>query len=185
MPLRDKTGLERAKAIMKYTDSESNELMIGVLHMCILPFAMFELGQPWAILQVAARARWCVSNLLCPWDGRLFMRKIAVQIASIISVATVANYTSAGMMQGSHLGWLLICAMSIWNLYRVTNESMSTEGNGPANTDYNRHRVGFCWSVAVLPITPQVEARREEGGQRSRRCSETTCESGSLCLKKN
>ena len=37
MPLRDKKGFERAKAIMKYTDSESNELMIGVLHMCILP----------------------------------------------------------------------------------------------------------------------------------------------------
>ena len=47
MPLRDKKGLERAKAIMKYTDSESNELMIGVLHMSILPFAMFELGKPW------------------------------------------------------------------------------------------------------------------------------------------
>ena len=31
---------------MKYTDSESNELMIGVLHCCILPFAMFELGKP-------------------------------------------------------------------------------------------------------------------------------------------
>ena len=31
MPLRDKNGLARAKAIMKYTDSESNELMIGAL----------------------------------------------------------------------------------------------------------------------------------------------------------
>ena len=54
MPLRDKKGLERAKAIMKYTDSESNELMIGVLHMSILPFAMFELGKPWVLLQIAA-----------------------------------------------------------------------------------------------------------------------------------
>ena len=124
MPLRDKTGLERAKAIMKYTDSESNELMIGVLHMCILPFAMFELGQPWAILQVAAHLAGAFQIYCALWDGRLFMRKIAVQIASIISVATVANYTSAGMMQGSHLGWLLICAMSIWNLYRVTNEEI-------------------------------------------------------------
>lgn len=124
MPLRDKTGLERAKAIMKYTDSESNELMIGVLHMCILPFAMFELGQPWAILQVAAHLAGAFQIYCALWDGRLFMRKIAVQIASVISVATVANYTSAGMMQGSHLGWLLICAMSIWNLYRVTNEEL-------------------------------------------------------------
>ena len=53
MPLREKKGIERAKAIMKYCDSESNELMIGVLHMAILP-AMFELGRPWAVLQVAA-----------------------------------------------------------------------------------------------------------------------------------
>ncbi len=124
MPLRDKTGLDRAKAIMKYTDSESNELMIGVLHMCILPFAMFELGQPWAILQVAAHLAGAFQIYCALWDGRLFMRKIAVQIASVISIATVANYTSAGMMKGSHLGWLLICAMSVWNLYRVTNEQV-------------------------------------------------------------
>ena len=52
------------------------------------------------------------------------MRKIAVQIASLISIMTVANYTMAGMMHGSHLGWLLICGMSIWNLYRVSHEEM-------------------------------------------------------------
>ena len=124
MPLRDKKGFERAKAIMKYTDSESNELMIGVLHMMILPFAMFELGKPWVFLQVAAHCAGAFQVYCALWDGRLFMRKLAVQIASIISVATVANYTTAGMMQGSHLGWILICAMSIWNLYRVSNEEL-------------------------------------------------------------
>ena len=124
MPLRDKKGWARAKAIMKYTDSESNELMIGVLHMCILPFAMLELGQPWAILQVAAHLAGGFQIWAALYNGTLYMRKIAVQIASIISIATVVNYTSAGMMQGSHLGWLLICAMSIWNLYRVTNEQL-------------------------------------------------------------
>ncbi len=126
MPLRDKKGLERAKAIMKYTDSESNELMIGVLHMCILPFAMFELGTPWIALQIAAHLAGGFQVYCALWDGRLSMRKLAVQIASIISIATVANYTTAGMMQGSHLGWLLICGMSVWNLYRVTNEQMHT-----------------------------------------------------------
>ncbi len=125
MPLRDKKGLERAKAIMKYTDSESNELMIGVLHMCILPFAMLELGNPWVLLQIAAHLAGIFQIYCALWDGRLFMRKIAVQIASVISIATVSNYTSAGMMQGSHLGWLLICAMSIWNLYRVTHEEIA------------------------------------------------------------
>ena len=124
MPLRDKKGLARSKAIMKYTDSESNELMIGVLHMAILPFAMFELGNPWVLLQIGAHLAGIFQIYCALWDGRLFMRKIAVQIASAISIMTVANYTMAGMMHGSHLGWLLICAMSIWNLYRVSNEEM-------------------------------------------------------------
>jgi len=124
MPLRDKKGFARVMAIMKYTDSESNELMIGVLHMAILPFAMFELGSPWMMLQIGAHLAGIFQVYCALWDGRLFMRKLAVQIASAISIATVANYTSAGMMHGSHLGWLLICAMSIWNLYRVTNEEM-------------------------------------------------------------
>ena len=106
---------------MKYTDSESNELMIGVLHMSILPFAMFELGTPWVALQIAAQIAGGFQVYCALWDGRLFMRKLAVQIASVISIATVANYTTAGMMHGSHLGWLL---MSSWNLYRVTNEQM-------------------------------------------------------------
>jgi len=109
---------------MKYTDSESNELMIGVLHMGILPFAMFELGQPWVLLQIAAHIAGGFQVYCALWDGRLFMRKLAVQIASIISIATVVNYTSAGMMHGSHLGWLVVCGMSIWNLYRVSHEEL-------------------------------------------------------------
>ena len=119
-----KTGLARAKDILRYTDSEANELMIGVLHLAILPAAMCELGEPWVLLQIAAHLAGAFQVFCALWDGRLFMRQWAVQLASIISVATVANYTLAGMMHGSHLGWLLICAMSIWNLYRVTNEKM-------------------------------------------------------------
>jgi hypothetical protein len=124
MPLQDKKGLARAKAIMKYTDSESNELMIGVLHMCILPFAMLEIGQAWAFLQLAAHLAGAFQIYCALWDGRLYMRKLAVQIASIISIATVMNYGMADMLHGSHLGWILICAMSVWNLYRVTHEEL-------------------------------------------------------------
>ena len=39
-----KRGLKRAKQIFLYSDSEPNEVLIGILHMAILPFAMFELG---------------------------------------------------------------------------------------------------------------------------------------------
>lgn len=124
MPLRDKKGISRAVAILKFCDSEANELMIGVLHCLILPFAMFELGTPWVALQIAAHLAGAFQVYCALWDGRLGMRKIAVQIACAISIGTVANYTTAGMMHGSHLGWLLICVMSIWNLYRVTNEQL-------------------------------------------------------------
>lgn len=118
-------GYERAKQILKYTDSESNELMIGVLHMCILPFAMFELGSPWMLLQIGAHLAGIFQLYCVLWNGTLWMREIAVKIATVISIATVINYTLGGMMSGSHLGWVLVCVMSIWNLYRVTNESIS------------------------------------------------------------
>tara|TARA_S200002703_G_scaffold149076_1_gene146312 strand:- start:2731 stop:3111 length:381 start_codon:yes stop_codon:yes gene_type:complete len=117
-------GLSRAKYILKYSDSEPNEVMIGILHMLILPFAMFELGQPWALLQVMAHAVGVFQLYCVLWDGRLNMREMAVKYATIISIATVVNYCMAGMMKGSHLGWMLVCIMSIWNLYRVSNESM-------------------------------------------------------------
>ena len=98
MPLRDKKGLARAKAIMKYTDSESNELMIGVLHMSILPFAMFELGSPWVLLQIAAHLAGGFQVYCALWDGRLFMRKLAVQIASIISIAPSQTHPTLSLI---------------------------------------------------------------------------------------
>jgi hypothetical protein len=85
---------------------------------------MLEIGDAWAVLQIAAHLAGAIQIYCALWDGRLPMRKIAVQIASIISIATVMNYGMAGMLKGSHLGWLLICAMSIWNLYRVTHEEL-------------------------------------------------------------
>lgn len=111
--------------MLTYADSEPNEVMIGILHMCILPFAMFELGKPWALLQITAHAVGVFQLYCVLWSGELRMREFAVKLATIISIATVANYCMAGMMRGSHLGWLLVCIMSIWNLYRVSNESMS------------------------------------------------------------
>ena len=62
MPLKE-TGLARAKYLLKYCDSESNELMIGVLHMCILPFAMFELGKAMGHPAGRSSPRWWVSDL--------------------------------------------------------------------------------------------------------------------------
>ena len=120
----NKKGLARAKQIFLYSDSEPNEVLIGILHMIILPFAMFEIGKPWFLLQIAAHLVGAFQLYCVLYNGALKMRIIAVQLATIVSIATVANYTMAGMMQGSHLGWLLIMIFAVWNLIRVTREQM-------------------------------------------------------------
>ena len=117
-----KRGLARAKQIFLYSDSEPNEVLIGVLHMAILPFAMFEIGTPWIALQIGAHLIGGFQLYCVLYNGTLLMRKIAVQLAVIVSIMTVVNYTLAGMMHGSHLGWLLIMVFAVWNLIRVTRE---------------------------------------------------------------
>ena len=117
-----KKGLQRAKQIFLYSDSEPNEVLIGILHMIILPFAMLEIGTPWMALQISAHLIGAFQLYCVLYDGSLVMRKIAVQLAVIVSIMTVVNYSLAGMMHGSHLGWLLIMVFAIWNLIRVTRE---------------------------------------------------------------
>lgn len=119
-----KKGLARAKQIMLYSDSEPNEVLIGILHMAILPFAMFEIGTPWVLLQVGAHLVGAFQLYCVLYNGRIQMRQVAVQLAVIVSIMTVVNYSMEGMMHGSHLGWLLICVFAIWNLVRVTRERL-------------------------------------------------------------
>ena len=119
-----KRGLKRAKQIFLYSDSEPNEVLIGILHMAILPFAMFELGTPWALLQFTAHIAGAFQLYCVLYNGTLQMRSLAVRLAALVSIATVCNYAMAGMLKGSHLGWLLICVFAIWNLIRVSRESM-------------------------------------------------------------
>ena len=115
----------RAKAILKYTDSESNELMIGFLHMAILPFAMFELGKPWAILQIGRPFGRCLSSVL-RLVGRTFQDAKGGRPNRLRYFDRHRGQLYHGRHdERSHLGWLLICGMSIWNLYRVTNEELS------------------------------------------------------------
>jgi len=120
-----KKGLKRARQIFLYSDSEPNEVLIGILHACILPFAMLEIGKPWILLQVFAHSVGVFQLYCVLYSGSLRLRQKATLLATIVSIATVANYTIEGMMKGSHLGWLLIMVFAIWNLIRVTRESLS------------------------------------------------------------
>lgn len=92
--------------------------------MAILPFAMLEIGKPWVLLQLSAHLVGAFQIYCVLYDGRIKMRQVAVQLAVVVSIMTVVNYTMAGMMHGSHLGWLLICVFAIWNLIRVARENI-------------------------------------------------------------
>lgn len=120
-----KKGFKKFKEIFLYSDSEPNEVLIGLLHAVILPFAMLEIGKPSVILQVMASLVGFFQLYAVLWNGTLKIRKWAVQAATLVAIATVVNYAWAGMLQGSHFGWLLILVFAIWNLIRVTREEIS------------------------------------------------------------
>lgn len=119
-----KKGIQRFKDIFLYSDSEPNEVLIGILHFIILPFAMFELGNPYVLLQLFASFVGAFQLYAVLWNGTLKIRLLAVQLACMIALGTVVNYTMAGMMSGSNFGWLLILIFAIWNLIRVTREKL-------------------------------------------------------------
>lgn len=119
-----KKGLSRAKEILVYSDSEPNEVLIGTLHCAILPFALFELGKPWALLQVGAHVAGLFQLYAVLYCGCIKRRSVAVKVAALISVATVVNYSLAGLMRGSNLGWLLILVFACWNVTRVEREKI-------------------------------------------------------------
>lgn len=120
-----KKGFKKFKEIFLYSDSEPNEVLIGLLHAIILPFAMLEIGKPSIVLQVMASLVGFFQLYAVLWNGTLKIRKWAVQAATLVAIATVVNYAWAGMLQGSHFGWLLILVFAIWNLIRVTREEIS------------------------------------------------------------
>jgi hypothetical protein len=117
-------GLKRAKQIFLYSDSEPNEVLIGLLHAIILPFAMFEMGDPSLIFQLVASATGWFQLYSVLYNGTLRIRKIAVQLATLVAIATCVNYYMLDMLNGSHFGWLLILIFAVWNLVRVTRESL-------------------------------------------------------------
>ena len=119
------TGIKRARQILQYSDSEPNELLIGLLHACILPFAMFELGNPWVCLQCAAHIVGVFQLWAVLWNGTLQVRSLATKVAALVSVATVVNYALGGLLKGSNFGWLLILVFALWNVARVEREKLA------------------------------------------------------------
>ena len=115
-------GFRRFKQIFLYSDSEPNEVLIGLLHALILPFAMLEMIDPNNFMQIGASFVGFFQLYAVLYNGKLRIRMIAVQLATLVAIMTVVNYAMAGMLHGSHFGWLLILIFAIWNLIRVTRE---------------------------------------------------------------
>ena len=118
-----KKMFNRAREILLYSDSDCLELMFGLLHASILPLAMFELGKPWVLLQVGAPG-WRVS-IYCVATAvfRTVKRRCKLRI---VSVATVANFTLAGMMKGVFI-WVGCWCNEPVGTVRVTRESLGGE----------------------------------------------------------
>lgn len=122
-----KKGWARFKEIFLYSDSEPNEVLIGILHALILPVAMLEMMDPNNFLQIGASAVGFFQLYAVLYNGTLRIRKLAVQLATLVAIMTVVNYFLADMLHGSHFGWLLILIFAIWNLIRVTREQFERE----------------------------------------------------------
>jgi hypothetical protein len=115
-----KDVLKNLKELFLWSDSEPNEILIGILHAFILPFAILEIGHMWFIQVVAVLAG--LFQLYSVGTKDIWCRRLACTIAMVVSSATVVNYIMAGMMKGSQLGWFLILIFTLWNLIRVTRE---------------------------------------------------------------
>ena len=72
------TGFKRFKQIFLYSDSEPNEVLIGLLHAFILPIAMLEMGDPSLIFQILASGVGFFQLYSVLYNGNLKIRKIAV-----------------------------------------------------------------------------------------------------------
>ena len=85
---------------------------------------MLEMGDPSLVFQILASAVGFFQLYSVLYNGNLKIRKLAVQLATLVSIATCINYFMMDMLNGSHFGWLLILIFAIWNLIRVTRESL-------------------------------------------------------------
>ena len=122
-------GIKRFKELFWYSDSEPNEVLIGIVHMFALPASIlieYQDPEPWLCLFAILAGGFQLYTVL--WNGTLKMRFLAVRIAALVAVATIINLFTHNLMNGSRVGWLIIGAFAIWNTIRVFKESLDRHG---------------------------------------------------------
>jgi len=120
-----KSVTAKVKELFWYSDSEPNEVLIAFCHIFALPAALcVDFDNPSIPLILAGVSAGSFQMWAVLWNGTLRMRLIAVQIASLIAVATVVNLISSGLMNGSRIGWAIIGMFAVWNTVRVFKEKL-------------------------------------------------------------
>jgi len=121
--------LKRFKNIMLYSDSEPNELLIGLCHLVCLPLAIhydFEVKNYFlGVLAMICGSYQIYATLI---SGCIKKRLFAVQLATLIAIGTFYNLVHQGIFNGSNTGWGLILFFSFWNMIRVFIEKIKRHG---------------------------------------------------------
>ena len=118
-------GLNRAKEIFLYSDSEPNEVLIALCHLIALPASiLFEYENPMPLLCVGAISAGLFQMWAVLYSGSQKMRLYAVQLATVIALMTIENLWAAGLLEGSRLGWVIIGMFAGWNTIRVYQEKL-------------------------------------------------------------
>jgi hypothetical protein len=119
-------GLKRAKDLLLYSDSEPNEVMIGLCHTIALPCTLVtdihNTSYLFIAIAISAGLYQIWSALL---SGSLTHRLRSVQLASLIALLTIENLYTVGQLKGSGIGWCIILLMALWNTIRVTKEKLA------------------------------------------------------------
>ena len=118
-------GVRRLKELFWYSDSEPNEVLIAFCHIFALPAALcVDFENPSFLLISAGILAGSFQLWAVIWNGTLKMRLIAVQVATLIAIATIENLIAEGLMSGSRVGWVIIGLFAIWNTVRVFKEKI-------------------------------------------------------------
>tara|TARA_R110000796_G_scaffold24946_4_gene70865 strand:+ start:556 stop:927 length:372 start_codon:yes stop_codon:yes gene_type:complete len=114
------------KELFLWSDSEPNEILIGLLHAFILPIAILEIGSLWFMQVIAISSG--LFQLYAVGTKDIWCRRLACFISVVVSFTTVVDYITTGAMKGSQLGWILIFIFAVWNLTRVSKEYRHKDG---------------------------------------------------------
>ena len=118
-------GLSKLKNLFWYSDSEPSEITIAVFNLIALPCLITrEFEEPSAVLIMLSLMCGVFQVWAVLWSGSLNYRLIAVQAASLLSVAVLVNLYMDDCLGSSNVTWFIVCVLTFWNTIRVFNEKI-------------------------------------------------------------